>query len=138
MDVYLEPGEACAIDAGILVGEILDLPFNEKQLAISDISATCHMPDVIEAPYRPAMLGERDEGSSFLIGGPSCLAGDVIGDYRPAKSFEIGDRFAFLDQAHYSMVKTNTFNGVPLPAIAIWNSDTNQTRHRQKLRLCRF
>ncbi len=128
VDVYLEPGEACAIDAGILVGEILDLPFNEKQLAISDISATCHMPDVIEAPYRPAMLGERDEGSSFLIGGPSCLAGDVIGGYRPAKPFEIGDRFAFLDQAHYSMVKTNTFNGVPLPAIAIWNSDTNQTR----------
>jgi carboxynorspermidine decarboxylase len=128
VDVYLEPGEACAIDAGILVGEILDLPKNDKQLAITDISATCHMPDVIEAPYRPAMLGETNKGISFLLGGPSCLAGDIIGEYQPAAPFEIGDRFAFLDQAHYSMVKTNTFNGVPLPAIAIWNSQTNQTR----------
>lgn len=128
VEVYLEPGEACAIDAGILVGEILDLPTNDKQLAITDISATCHMPDVIEAPYRPAMLGEQETGKSYLLGGPSCLAGDIIGEYKPAKEFNIGDRFAFLDQAHYSMVKTNTFNGVPLPTIAIWNSDTNQTR----------
>lgn len=128
VDVYLEPGEACAIDAGILVGEILDLTTNDKQLAITDISATCHMPDVIEAPYRPAMLGEKQNGQSFLLGGPSCLAGDVIGNYQPTKPFEIGDRFAFLDQAHYSMVKTNTFNGVPLPSIAVWNSATNQTR----------
>ncbi|MGJ8528485.1 carboxynorspermidine decarboxylase [Maritalea sp.] len=128
VDVYLEPGEACALDAGILVGEILDLPVNQKQLAITDISATCHMPDVIEAPYRPAMLGETSDGPSYLMGGPSCLAGDVIGEYRPAEVFEIGDRFAFLDQAHYSMVKTNTFNGVPLPALAIWNSSTNKTR----------
>lgn len=128
VDVYLEPGEACALDAGILVGEILDLPTNDKQLAVTDISATCHMPDVIEAPYRPAMLGERDSGPSYLLGGPSCLAGDIIGEYVPAKVFRIGDRFAFLDQAHYSMVKTNTFNGVPLPAIAVWNSKTNKTR----------
>lgn len=128
VEVYLEPGEACAIDAGILVGEILDLTSNDKQLAITDISATCHMPDVIEAPYRPAMLNENQSGPSYLMGGPSCLAGDVIGEYQPAKPFEVGDRFAFLDQAHYSMVKTNTFNGVPLPSIAIWNSRTNQTR----------
>lgn len=128
VDIYLEPGEAVALDAGILVGEILDLPFNQKQLAICDLSATCHMPDVIEAPYRPAMLNETDQGQRYLIGGPSCLAGDVIGEYIPTKPFKIGDRFAFLDQAHYSMVKTNTFNGVPLPAIALWNSKTQKTQ----------
>jgi len=125
LEVYLEPGEAVALDAGILVGEVLDLPSNDMALAITDISATCHMPDVIEAPYRPAMLGEADKGHLYRLGGPSCLAGDVIGDYRRAAPFKIGDRFAFLDQAHYSMVKTNTFNGVALPAIAIWNSETD-------------
>ncbi|MEQ3624603.1 MAG: carboxynorspermidine decarboxylase [Celeribacter sp.] len=128
VQVYLEPGEACALHAGVLVGEVLDLPENGMRLAISDISATCHMPDVIEAPYRPDLLGEREEGEAYRIGGPSCLAGDVVGDYIPAKPFEIGDRFAFLDQAHYSMVKTNTFNGVPLPALALWNSDTDDLR----------
>lgn len=125
LEVYLEPGEAVALDAGILVGEVLDLPKNEISLAIIDISATCHMPDVIEAPYRPAMLDEADTGHLYRLGGPSCLAGDVIGDYHRAAPFKIGDRFAFLDQAHYSMVKTNTFNGVALPAIAIWNSRTD-------------
>ncbi|MBO9397076.1 carboxynorspermidine decarboxylase [Shimia sp. R9_2] len=125
VEVYLEPGEAVALDAGILVGEILDLPTNGMDLAITDISATCHMPDVIEAPYRPALLDEADVGHSYRLGGPSCLAGDVIGDYTWAQPLEIGQRFAFLDQAHYSMVKTNTFNGVPLPAIALWNSETD-------------
>lgn len=130
LEVYLEPGEAVALDAGILVGEILDLPQNSMNLAISDLSATCHMPDVIEAPYRPALLGEVDasSGTSYRIGGPSCLAGDVIGDYTPAEPFQIGSRIAFLDQAHYSMVKTNTFNGVPLPSIAVWNSDNDKLR----------
>jgi carboxynorspermidine decarboxylase len=93
-----------------------------------DISATCHMPDVIEAPYRPALLGEVEGGVTVRIGGPSCLAGDVIGDYRFAARPEAGTRIAFLDQAHYSMVKTNTFNGVPLPSIALWNSDTDALR----------
>ncbi|CUH50779.1 carboxynorspermidine decarboxylase [Shimia marina] len=125
LEVYLEPGEAVALDAGILVGEILDLPRNGMDLAITDISATCHMPDVIEAPYRPALLDEAGAGHSYRLGGPSCLAGDVIGDYTWAQPLAIGQRFAFLDQAHYSMVKTNTFNGVPLPAIALWNSETN-------------
>jgi carboxynorspermidine decarboxylase len=124
--VYLEPGEAVALDAGILVGEVLDLPHNTMDLAIVDISATCHMPDVIEAPYRPAMLNEANEGHLYRFGGPSCLAGDVIGDYARAEPLKVGDRFAFLDQAHYSMVKTNTFNGIPLPAIALWNSDTEK------------
>jgi len=128
IEIYLEPGEAVALDAGILVGEVLDLPTNTMPLAITDISATCHMPDVIEAPYRPALLGEATEGTTYRLGGPSCLAGDVVGDYTWAKPLAIGDRFAFLDQAHYSMVKTNTFNGVPLPAIALWDSRTDQMK----------
>ncbi|MCE8539747.1 carboxynorspermidine decarboxylase [Ruegeria pomeroyi] len=128
VDVYLEPGEAVALDAGILVGEILDLPTNGMDLAITDISATCHMPDVIEAPYRPALMDEAESGHTYRLGGPSCLAGDVIGDYTWDRPLTIGQRFAFLDQAHYSMVKTNTFNGVPLPTIALWNGETDALR----------
>ena len=124
-EVMIEPGEAVALDAGILVGEILDRFDNGMAIAITDISATCHMPDVIEAPYRPAMLGERADGPAVRLGGPSCLAGDVIGDYRLPGGGDVGERFAFLDQAHYSMVKTNTFNGVPLPAIWLWDSETD-------------
>ena len=133
-EIYLEPGEAVALDAGILVGSVLDTHWNGMQLAVTDISATCHMPDVIEAPYRPAMLGElpideyedAGEGASPVrLGGPSCLAGDVIGDYRLPDGAVPGTRFAFLDQAHYSMVKTTTFNGVPLPSIWLWNSETD-------------
>ena len=128
LQVYIEPGEAIALDAGILVGEILDIFDNGVPVAITDISATCHMPDVIEAPYRPAMLDEQDSGVTVRIGGPSCLAGDIIGDYGFATRPVPGHRIAFLDQAHYSMVKTNTFNGVPLPAIALWNSDSDVLR----------
>ena len=131
-EVYLEPGEAVALDAGILVGTLLDLGDNGMPIAITDISATCHMPDVIEAPYRPAMLGELEgeqgavrPSDSVRLGGPSCLAGDVIGDYRFAEGPRVGQRFALLDQAHYSMVKTTTFNGVPLPSIWLWDSATD-------------
>ena len=133
-EIYLEPGEAVALDAGILVGTVLDTHWNGIPLAITDVSATCHMPDVIEAPYRPAMLGELPQvdtdideaaGGAVRLGGPSCLAGDVIGDYRFASGPDIGQRFAFLDQAHYSMVKTTTFNGVPLPSIWLWDSETD-------------
>jgi carboxynorspermidine decarboxylase len=133
--VYIEPGEAVALDAGILVGTVLDVGWNGMPVAITDISATCHMPDVIEAPYRPAMLGEvavpADEiitgngANRIRLGGPSCLAGDVIGDYTLPVPAEPGQRFAFLDQAHYSMVKTTTFNGVPLPSIWLWDSETD-------------
>ena len=126
LTLYLEPGEAMALDAGILVGEILDVIDNGMPVAITDISATCHMPDVIEAPYRPAMLHEPDEGPLVRLGGPSCLAGDIIGDYHVPGGAEPGARIAFLDQAHYSMVKTNTFNGVPLPDIWLWNSATDE------------
>lgn len=126
-EIIIEPGEAVALDAGILVGTLLDTGFNDMPVGIADISATCHMPDVLEAPYRPAMLGELtdEEQIPIRIGGPSCLAGDVIGDYRLPVSAEPGARFAFLDQAHYSMVKTNTFNGVPLPSIWLWDSETD-------------
>ncbi len=96
---YLEPGEAIALDAGILVGEVLDIFDNGMPVAITDVSATCHMPDVIEAPYRPAMLGENDERPLVRLGGPSCLAGDIIGDYRLPDGPQIGQRIAFLDQA---------------------------------------
>ena len=125
VEVYIEPGEAIALDTGILVGEVLDTFENSLPIAITDISATCHMPDVIEAPYRPAMLGEPAEGVRYRLGGPSCLAGDILGDYVFATPPVAGTRIAFLDQAHYSMVKTNTFNGVPLPAIVLWNSATD-------------
>lgn len=120
--VILEPGEAVALDAGILVGEVLDVLDNGMPVAVLDISATCHMPDVIEAPYRPALMGEAETGVDVRLGGPSCLAGDIVGDYRFTARPRPGDRIAFLDQAHYSMVKTTTFNGVPLPAIALWDS----------------
>jgi len=128
LDLYLEPGEAMALDGGILVGEVLDVIDNGMPVAITDISATCHMPDVIEAPYRPAMLHEPVDGPVTRLGGPSCLAGDIIGDYRVPGTAEPGARIAFLDQAHYSMVKTTMFNGVPLPGIWLWNSDTDALR----------
>ena len=132
--LYLEPGEAVALDAGILVGTILDTMQNGVPIAITDVSATCHMPDVLEAPYRPALLGElphdpeivHGEQGAIRLGGPSCLAGDVIGGYRLPAPPEPGHRFALLDQAHYSMVKTSTFNGVPLPSIWLWDSETDE------------
>lgn len=127
-EIYMEPGEAIALDAGILTGTILDTHWNGMPLGITDISATCHMPDVIEAPYRPAMLGEEEDGTGdpVRLGGPSCLAGDVIGDYQLPVPCEAGQKIAFLDQAHYSMVKTNTFNGVQLPSIWLWESASDQ------------
>ena len=125
---YIEPGEAVALDAGILVGEILDTFENGMSIGITDISATCHMPDVIEAPYRPALLGEVEDGVTMRLGGPSCLAGDIIGDYTFATQPQVGTRIAFLDQAHYSMVKTNTFNGVPLPSIYLWDSASDDLK----------
>ena len=127
VQTYLEPGEAVALDAGILVGEVLDIMNAEKNHALLDISATCHAPDVIEAPYRPALLGELDNGEcKYFLGGSSCLTADCFGEYKFEKELKRGERVAFLDQAHYTMVKTNTFNGVPLPSIALWNSKTDE------------
>jgi carboxynorspermidine decarboxylase len=131
VQVYLEPGEAIALDAGVLVAEVLDLPWNGMPLAILDTSATCHMPDVIEAPYRPRLIGAGEPGAhphTYRLGGQTCLAGDVIGDYSFAEPLHVGSRVMFEDMAIYTMVKTTTFNGIRLPSIAIWNSETDALR----------
>ena len=121
LTVYLEPGEAVALNAGILVASVLDITRNHDiQNAILDTSATCHMPDVLEMPYRPEIIGAGLPGektNTYRLGGLSCLAGDIIGDYSFARPLQIGDRLMFLDMAIYSMVKTNTFNGVKLASI---------------------
>ena len=127
--IYIEPGEAVVLDSGILIGEIVDSfkPTNNLSpyIAITDISAISHIPDVIEAPYRPALLNEPEDGYEVVLGGPSCLAGDIIGKYKFKNLPLIGDRIALLDQAHYTMVKTSFFNGVKLPSIALWDSETD-------------
>lgn len=120
VEVYLEPGEAIALNAGFLVSSVLDLIENGMELAIIDASAACHMPDVIEMPYRPTIInsGLLDEYDySYRLGGPTCLAGDVIGDYSFKKPLRVGDRLVFCDMAIYTMVKNNTFNGINLPSI---------------------
>ena len=127
VQVYLEPGEAWALNAGYLVTSVLDtLQNGETPLAILDMSAACHAPDVIEMPYRPPLLGAGDVGEKpfpVRLGGPTCLAGDVIGDYSFKEKISVGDRLVFEDMAIYSMVKNNTFNGMPLPAIALLHED---------------
>jgi carboxynorspermidine decarboxylase len=119
--VYLEPGEAVVYDAGVLVTEVLDVTDNNGPVAILDTSATCHTPDVIEARYRPDVLGagEPDAGTACRLAGATCLAGDVFGDYGFERAPAVGDRLVILDQAPYTIVKTNTFNGMPLPALAV-------------------
>lgn len=131
VQVYLEPGEAIALDAGVLVAEVLDLPWNGMPLAILDTSATCHMPDVIEMPYRPRIIGAGEPGAqphTYRLGGQTCLAGDVIGDYSFPEPLRVGQRLVFEDMAIYTMVKTTTFNGIRLPSIAVWNSETDALR----------
>jgi carboxynorspermidine decarboxylase len=129
VEVYLEPGEAIAIGTGILVSEVLDLTHNEMDLAILDVSATCHMPDILEMPYRPGIEGGFDAGEkahTYRLGGPSCLAGDVIGDWSFERPLAVGDRLAFLDMSHYTMVKTTTFNGIQLPHICTFEPQTGE------------
>ena len=131
VQVYLEPGEAIAIRTGVLVSEVLDLTHNDKDLAILDTSATCHMPDTLEMPYHAEIwgAGEADElPYAYRLGGQTCLAGDVMGDYSFNEPLELGQRVMFDDMSHYTMVKTTTFNGIGLPAIAIWNSKTDDVR----------
>ena len=123
LTVYVEPGEAVALNAGFMVSEILDIVHNGMDLAILDTSAACHMPDVLEMPYTPVALGayygeDKEKCHKYRFGGPTCLAGDVIGDYYFEEPLNVGDRVIFTDMAIYSMVKTNTFNGMKLPAIA--------------------
>lgn len=126
LQVYLEPGEAVALNTGFLVTSVLDTLKNGMDIAILDASAACHMPDVLEMPYRPPLLdsGMPDEKAyTYRLGGPTCLAGDIIGDYSFDEPLKAGDRLVFGDMAIYSMVKTNTFNGMPLPAIALRDQD---------------
>ena len=127
--IYLEPGEAIALNAGVLVATVLDIVSNEMDIAILDTSAAAHMPDVLEAPYRPDILGAGKPGEyayTYRLGGLTCLAGDVIGDYSFPKALEKGSKLVFLDMAHYTMVKNNTFNGVNLPSIAIYDPSKNE------------
>lgn len=131
VEVYLEPGEAVAIGTGILSCEVLDISWNHLDQAILDTSATCHMPDTLEMPYRPDITGAgmpNEKAHTYRLGGLTCLAGDVIGDYSFDKPLKIGQRLVFEDMSHYTMVKTTTFNGTKLPSLAIWNSETDALR----------
>jgi len=121
-DIYLEPGEAVALDAGVLVATVRDIVRNEMDIAILDTSASAHMPDVLDMPYRPVIEGAGEPGEfphTFRLGGNTCLAGDIIGDYSFPAPLEVGQRIVFGDMAHYSIVKTTMFNGVKHPAIAV-------------------
>lgn len=125
-EVYLEPGEAVALNAGYLVTEVLDIVHNGLDILILDASAACHMPDVLEMPYRPPLLGGFAVGEkpyTYRLSSMTCLAGDVIGDYSFAEPVQVGDKLVFADMAIYTMVKNNTFNGLPLPDIVLLRSD---------------
>lgn len=126
LEVYLEPGEAIALNAGYLITEVLDVVESDTDILILDTSAACHMPDVLEMPYRPPL---KDSGNpsekkyNYRLGSQTCLSGDFIGEYSFDNQVNIGDRLVFEDMAIYSMVKNNTFNGMPLPAIYLLKCD---------------
>jgi carboxynorspermidine decarboxylase len=122
LDVILEPGEAIALNTGVLVATVLDVIKTGCDIAILDTSATAHMPDVLEMPYRPQIIGAGKPGElahTYRLGGQTCLAGDVIGDYSFPQPLEVGSKVIFQDMAHYTMVKSTTFNGIRLPTIAV-------------------
>jgi carboxynorspermidine decarboxylase len=124
--VYLEPGEAVALNAGYLITTVMDVVYNSLPIAVLNASAACHMPDVLEMPYRPPLLDAGQPGEkayTFRLAGPTCLAGDVIGDYSFDCKLSAGDTLAFGDMAIYTMVKNNTFNGMNLPGILLWRED---------------
>ena len=126
VQVYLEPGEAVALNTGYLVSTVLDTIENGMHLAILDTSAACHMPDVLEMPYRPHIIGAglpNEKTYTYRLGGPTCLAGDIIGDYSFDAPLKEGDKLIFCDMAHYTMVKNNTFNGMNLPSIAFYSQE---------------
>ena len=126
VEVYLEPGEAIALNAGYLVTEVMDIVENGRSVLILDASAACHMPDVLEMPYRPPLKDSGNAGEkafTYRLSSCTCLAGDVIGDYSFDKQIHVGDKLYFQDMAIYSMVKNNTFNGIPLPGIAVMKED---------------
>ena len=127
LEIYLEPGEAVALDAGYLETTVLDIVENNGiKILILDTSAACHMPDVLEMPYRPPLMDSGEPGEkkyTYRLSSCTCLAGDVIGDYSFDKEIKTGDRLRFCDMAIYSMVKNNTFNGMPLPDIAVMDEN---------------
>ena len=126
VDVYLEPGEAIALNAGFLVSTVLDIMKNGMNIAILDTSSECHMPDVLAMPYRPYIIDSgmpNEYEYTYRFGGATCLAGDIIGDYSFKEPLKIGDKLIFCDMAIYSMVKNNTFNGVNLPAIVKYSEE---------------
>ncbi|WP_459929299.1 carboxynorspermidine decarboxylase [Desulfosporosinus burensis] len=126
VDIYLEPGEAVALNTGFLVARVLDIVDNGMKIAILDTSAACHMPDVLEMPYRPNIIDAGKPGEfphNYRLGGLTCLAGDIIGDYSFRQPLKAGERLVFCDMAHYTMVKNNMFNGVNLPSIALYNEE---------------
>lgn len=127
LEIYLEPGEAVALNAGYLETTVLDIVQNgDVKILILDTSAACHMPDVLEMPYRPPLKNSGEAGEkkyTYRLSSCTCLAGDVIGDYSFDREIQIGDRLTFCDMAIYSMVKNNTFNGIPLPGIAVMKED---------------
>ena len=130
VEVYLEPGEAVVLNAGFLVSQVLEVVDNQMKIAILDASAACHMPDVLEMPYRPPLAGSGEPGEkayTYRLAGPTCLAGDVIGDYSFDEELREGSIVVFEDMALYTMVKTNTFNGMALPAIA-WRGKDGDVR----------
>jgi carboxynorspermidine decarboxylase len=127
--IYLEPGEAVALNTGVLVASVLDIVHNEMDIAILDASASAHMPDVLEMPYRPNITdaGQPNEKPhTYRLAGPTCLAGDVIGDYSFDKPLAVGDKLVFGDMAHYTMVKNTMFNGVNLPDIVLYDPATDE------------
>lgn len=128
LEIYLEPGEAVALNAGLLITEVLEIAENGMEIAILDTSAACHMPDVLEMPYRPPLKNAGEPGDPrkpyvYRLAGPTCLAGDVIGDYSFEDPLQRGSRLEFQDMAIYTMVKNNTFNGMKLPDIVLEKSD---------------
>ncbi|NFH68573.1 carboxynorspermidine decarboxylase [Clostridium botulinum] len=126
VDIYLEPGEAVALNSGFLICTILDVIKNGMNIAIVDTSAACHMPDVLEMPYRPHIINSGMPNQyeyTYRLGAPTCLAGDVIGDYSFKEPLKVGDKLVFCDMAIYSMVKNNTFNGINLPAIVKYSDE---------------
>ena len=128
VEVYLEPGEAVALNAGYLVTEVMDIVENGMKILILDASAACHMPDVLEMPYRPPLYGSGLAGEkayTYRLSSCTCLAGDVIGDYSFEREILPGDKLYFQDMAIYSMVKNNTFNGIGLPALAVMDEEEN-------------
>ena len=128
LEIYLEPGEAVALNAGLLITEVLEIAENGMEIAVLDTSAACHMPDVLEMPYRPPLKNAGEPGDPqkpyvYRLAGPTCLAGDVIGDYSFEDPLQRGSRLEFQDMAIYTMVKNNTFNGMKLPDIVLEKSD---------------